>query len=272
MDETSPTKPDDLRRDTDSIRQTRVGALPLGRADLHMHTNLGDGTASPARVVREARRRGLDVIAVTDHDHMEGAKRVADLLAAETEPMRPLQLIWGCEITTRDGHFLGLFMRQPVKMLQPVEAAIEAVKAQGGLCIVPHPLGRLVPSLSRRKIEDLLAHDYPLDGIELYNPSPANRAARARVRQLNEQWGLAATGGSDAHFWQHVGASYTLFPGNTPEDLRQAILTRRTHEGGQDQPPERLPIGAYVLQCGWSWFVDPPRKIARMVRQRERRV
>jgi predicted metal-dependent phosphoesterase TrpH len=274
MDETPPTEPESLRQATDPTRETRVDAPWLGRADLHLHTNLGDGTASPARLVREARRRRLDVIAVTDHDHMEGAKRVADILATETEtePERPLQLIWGCEITTRDGHFLALFLQQPVKMLQPVEATIDAVKAQGGLCIVPHPLGRLVPSLSRRKIEDLLARGYSLDGIELYNPSPANRGARAHVRQLNEQWGLAATGGSDAHFWQHIGAGYTLFPGSTPEELRQAILGRRTHEGGQELPPERLPVGAYVLQCGWSWFVDPPRKVARMVRQREQRV
>jgi predicted metal-dependent phosphoesterase TrpH len=271
--ETPPTAPEPRRQATDPARRAPGAAPWLGRADLHMHTNLGDGTAGPARVVREARRRGLDVIAVTDHDHLEGAKRVAEILATEAaEGARPLRLIWGSEVTTRDGHFLGLFLRQPVKMLQPVEAAIEAIKAQGGLCIVPHPLGRLVPSLSRRKIEDLLARGYPLDGIELYNPSPANRAARAHVRHLNQQWGLAALGGSDAHFWQHIGAGYTLFPGSGPEELRQAILARRTRDAGQEQPPERLPVAAYVLQCGWSWFVDPPRKIARMVRQREQRV
>ncbi len=232
-------------------------ATRLGRADLHLHTNLGDGTASPARVLGEARRRELDVIAVTDHDHMEGAKRLADLLANESPDVsaaQPIEMIWGCEITTRQGHFIGLFLREPVKMLRHVEESIDAVKAQGGLCVVPHPLGRLVPSLSRRKIDELLDRGYALDGIELYNPSPANAGARSTVRELNGQWGLSATGGSDAHFWQHIGAAYTLLS-----------------EGGQERPPERLPIGAYVLQCGWSWFVDPPRKIARMIRQREQR-
>jgi predicted metal-dependent phosphoesterase TrpH len=248
----------------------------MGRADLHMHTNLGDGTASPARVLREARRRGLDIIAVTDHDHMEGAKRVAELLAREAEAgsmpdQPPIQLIAGCEVTTRDGHFLGLFLREPVPMLRRVEDTIDAIKAQGGLCIVPHPMGRLVPSLSWRKIEDLLKRGFALDGIELYNPSPANARVRDEVRRLNEGWGLAPTGGSDAHFWQHIGAAYTLFPGRTPADLRQAILDHATREGGQECPPEHLPAAAYVLQCGWAWFVDPPRKIARMVRQRRAR-
>ena len=51
------------------------------RADIHMHTNLGDGWASPARVIKISILRGLCLIAITDHDHVEGAKRVADLLA-----------------------------------------------------------------------------------------------------------------------------------------------------------------------------------------------
>src|SRR4029078_12097948 len=54
--------------------------IPFARADLHMHTNFGDGTASPQRVLDEARKRGLRVIAVTDHDHLEGAKRVQEIL------------------------------------------------------------------------------------------------------------------------------------------------------------------------------------------------
>jgi predicted metal-dependent phosphoesterase TrpH len=249
----------------------------MGHADLHMHTNLGDGTASPARVLHEAHRRGLDVIALTDHDHLEGAKRVDELLrrehlASEGAAERRIEMIWGCEVTTRDGHLLGLFISQPVKMLQRAEATIEAIKAQGGLVVVPHPMGRLVPSLSRRRIEELLARGYAIDGIELYNPSPANAGVRAEVCRLNETWGLAATGGSDAHFWQHIGAAYTLFPGCTADDLRRAILEHTTRAGGQEQPPERLPVAAYVLQCGWSWFVDPPRKITRMLRQREQRM
>src|SRR5215472_7933374 len=195
----------------------------FSKADLHMHTNLGDGTASPQRVLDIAKQRGLKVIAITDHDHMEGAKRVQELLDREGSD---IEMIWGCEVTTREGHFLGLFMKRPVKFLMRVEGAIEAIKEQGGLTIIPHPMGRLVPSLSMRKIEELINRGYPIDGIELYNPSPANAGAREQVRKLNAQWGFAPTGGSDAHFWQHIGAGYTLFPGETAADLRQAILSR----------------------------------------------
>jgi predicted metal-dependent phosphoesterase TrpH len=239
------------------------GSLPLSKADLHMHTNLGDGTASPQRVLSEAKRRGLKVIAITDHDHMEGAKRVQDLIEREGSD---LEMIWGCEVTTREGHFLGLFMKRPVKFLCRVEAAIEAIKEQGGICVIPHPMGRLVPSLSRRKIDELLTRGYPIDAIELYNPSPANAGARREVRRLNEQWGFAGTGSSDAHFWQHIGAGYTLFRGETAADLRAALESRATRDGGQEQRPERLPLTSYIGQCFWSMVIDPPRKLSRMVR------
>ena len=233
------------------------------RADIHMHTNLGDGTASPARVIEEATRRGLQVIAITDHDHVEGAKRVAELLAQQESK---LQLITGVEVSTRQGHLLGLFVNKAPKALRPVEASIEAIKEQGGLVIIPHPLGRLVPSLSHAKIDDLLNRGFPIDGIEIYNPSPANASMRSTVRLANTQWGFAETGGSDAHFWQHIGAAYTLFPGSIPDDLRRAILERTTRPGGQETPPVRLSPAAYVAQCAWSWFVDPPRRILRTLK------
>ncbi len=235
----------------------------LARADLHLHTNLGDGTASPRRVLEVARQRNLQVIAVTDHDHLEGAKRLQELM--DREGVNDIKMIWGVEVTTRDGHFLGLFIRKAPRMLLRVEEAIEQIKDQGGLCIIPHPMGRLVPSLSRRKIDDLLTRGYPIDGIELYNPSPANAAMREEVRRLNEQWKLAHTGSSDAHFWQHIGAGYTLFPGETAEDVRRAITEHTTRDGGQESKPERLPVSAYVAQNVWSLIIDPPRKISRML-------
>ena len=213
-------------------------AAQQARADLHLHTNLGDGTASPARVLSEARRRGLKVIAVTDHDHMEGAKRLQDLM--DREGVTDIQLIWGVETTTRDGHFLGLFIKKAPRFLARVEDAIASIKDQGGLCVIPHPMGRLVPSLSRRKIEELLTRGYPIDAIELYNPSPANASVREQVRKLNGEWGLAGTGSSDAHFWQHIGAGYTHFSGSTAEDVRQAI-TRPRHARGRPGAPAGAP-------------------------------
>jgi predicted metal-dependent phosphoesterase TrpH len=244
-----------------------------GRADLHMHTNLGDGWISPARLVQTAIDKHLSVIAVTDHDHVEGAKRVEEILAGMTEAgmdKEPFQLITGVEVTTRSGHLIGLFVRKAPKPMRPVQESIDAIKEQGGLVVVAHPFGKLVPSLSRRKIDELLTNGYEIDGIETYNPSPANAAQRAAVREANRDWGLAEIGSSDAHFWQHIGAGYTQFRGSSPEDLRRAVTDRTTTAGGQEQKPARLNPAAYVAQCAWSWFVDPPRRMMR--RRREARL
>ena len=237
-------------------------AVP-GRADLHLHTTSGDGWISPARLVRTAMLRQLNVIAVTDHDHVEGARRVEQVLADQGAAVR---MITGVEVTTRHGHLLGLFVKKAPRPMRAAEEAIDAIKEQGGLVILPHPLGRLVPSLSRRRIDALLSAGYEIDGIETYNPSPANAAQRAAVRAANQEWGLAEIGASDAHFWQHVGAGYTRFAGTTPEDLRRAVAGRTTRAGGQEQRPVRLNPAAYVGQCAWSWFVDPPRRMARRLR------
>ena len=99
---------------------------------------------------------------------------------------------------------------------------------------MPHPLGRLVPSLSRAKIDELFNKGYGIDGIEMYNPSPANASMRSDCAFRNQQWRLAETGGSDAHFWQHIGAAYTLFPGSTSEDLRRAVRGTHLRPGGQE--------------------------------------
>jgi predicted metal-dependent phosphoesterase TrpH len=246
-----------------------VSSLPVGqsKADLHMHTNLGDGWASPAQVIEQAISHNLQVIAVTDHDHLEGAKRVADLLDRYEQP--PFQMITGVEVSTRQGHLIGLFVKRAPKALRSVEESIEAIKDQGGLVLIPHPLGRLVPSLSRTKIDELLNKGYSIDAIEIYNPSPANASMRAAAAQANQQWKFAETGGSDAHFWQHIGAAYTFFEGTTAEDVRLAIQNRAVHAGGQETPPTHLPVGAYIAQCAWSWFVDPPRRVMRSFNDRQ---
>ena len=235
-----------------------------GRADLHLHTNLGDGWISPARLVRTATLQQLSLIAVTDHDHLEGARRVRELLAQQNSE---IQMITGVEVSTRQGHLLGLFVEKAPKPLRPAQESIDAIKEQGGLVIVPHPFGKLVPSLSRRRIDALLSAGYEIDALELYNPSPANAAQRDAVRAANEDWGLAEIGASDAHFWQHIGAGYTRFPGTTPADLRRAVSDRAVQACGQEERPARLNPASYVAQCAWSWFVDPPRRMIRRHRE-----
>src|SRR2546422_5472064 len=72
---------------------------------LHIHTTFSDGAPSPATVVARAIDLGLSVIAVTDHDSIDGAIEAA-LQAGVTR----CEVVIGEEVSTRQGHVLGLFL------------------------------------------------------------------------------------------------------------------------------------------------------------------
>ena len=82
-----------------------------GRADLHMHTTSSDGWPTPQELVGHARRAGLDVVAVTDHDTIEGALRAADHAARWSR----FHVIVGEEISSRNGHIVGLFLERRIR-------------------------------------------------------------------------------------------------------------------------------------------------------------
>src|SRR5947209_5941286 len=148
-----------------------VVTQPRGRADLHMHTTHSDGLATPAQVVRFAEKSGLNLIAITDHDSVAGALAARELVARGNFSF---EVIIGTEVTTARGvHLLALFIEEPLPVFRSLEETIERVDRLGGVCIVPHPLSPLTPSMGQRQIERLLAGRYPLMGVETLNPSPA---------------------------------------------------------------------------------------------------
>ncbi len=203
----------------------------MGKADLHVHTTWGDGTASVADILRFASdETDLDVIAITDHDDLRGGWEAQALAGAYR-----VQVIPGIEITTLQGHLLALFLEHPVKMLRSVEWSIQAVHDQGGLCIAPHPLSWLTRSLGERAVRRVQRDPHRevyFDGIEAINPSLAGQVTAARVGELKAELRLPETGSSDAHHLRGVGSAFTVFAGNTARDLRQALAAGATRAEG----------------------------------------
>ena len=200
-----------------------------GMADVHMHTNFSDGTGSVEEVLDAARRRGsLDVIAITDHDTIEGALRARDLAA---KGGYPFEVIVGEEISTREGHMLALFLTQPVAPDQSIERSIELVHAQGGIAVVAHPFNRVFRHSVQRTVMNRLLRQPEVhpDGIETLNGSFAGiGSSRIAMRLARTVYHWAETGGSDAHTPTAVGCARTLFPGHSAADLRRAIELRQT--------------------------------------------
>ena len=115
----------------------------MGKADLHMHTSLGDGLATVQQIFDFVQHHtDLDIIAITDHDDIRGAMQALELAERRKGDYR-FQVIPGNEITTRHGHLLALFVTQEFPMLKSLEASMEAIYKAGGLAIAPHPLSWL---------------------------------------------------------------------------------------------------------------------------------
>lgn len=192
---------------------------------------MGDGMADAQAILdRVEELTDLSVIAITDHDDIRGA-----LEAREVHARRDYHFAFipGIEITTRSGHLLGLWVENTIRSFRPLRETVAEIHRAGGLAIVPHPFSFLTRSVGQRALERVLAEgdsETRPDGIEVANSSLAGRVTRRKAQKLNrERYGLAETGGSDAHFPEEIGTSTTLFPGNSADDLRRAILECRTY-------------------------------------------
>ena len=233
----------------------------MGKADLQLHSDLGDGLASPEQILDSAERAGLDVIALTDHDDIRGSFVMRDLAAQRNSPVA---IITGVEVTTRSGHLLALFIEEEVPMFGALAATIAQIHELGGLAVVPHPLSYLTFSIGERSLRALHASSVEcrIDGIELRNPSYAGRVRGRRAAWLNANLLHAAeTGSSDAHHSQLVGTAWTEFAGSEPADLRRAIAERTTTPEGRHWTLREHLDGVATQQ--WRSMVRDPVKRAR---------
>jgi predicted metal-dependent phosphoesterase TrpH len=202
----------------------------VGKADLHVHSACGDGMASVSQILEYAdQKTDLSVVAVTDHDSLEGGFAAREAWA---QGKYRVEVIPGEEVTTLQGHLIALFLEEPVASLRPLLETLEAVHRQGGLCIIPHPLNWLTRSIGHKTIIDVQRRrgsGIYFDGIQTANVAPGSRVKLKTAQRLNrERYHLPEVGGSDAHFLPAVGSAFTLFDGEGAEDLRRAILSGTT--------------------------------------------
>lgn len=205
-----------------------------GKADMHLHTLYSDGTASVRELLDHVERHtDLDVIAITDHERIDGALRAKEIHAAGDYSF---EVVVGEEITTRRGHVLALFLGQRIPALRPLPETLERIHDAGGIAVAAHPMAPFTPSLGRRSLLAAHAADDPrrrFDAIELMNPSAAGRMRHGARQRLNaDVLRLPAVGNSDAHVLEGVGTAWTWFPGVTPADYRAAVAAATTRPAG----------------------------------------
>lgn len=202
-----------------------------GRADLHTHTTASDGWPSPRELVDFARASKLNVIAVTDHDTIEGALRAREYAAKWSR----LEVVVGEEVSSRNGHIVGLFLEKRIRPGMSAAATVHAIHDQGGLAVAVHPFWRTGRRTRTRVIHGVgwLAAELDFDAIEVENATPGFYVFNQMARRLNDGLGCAELGSSDAHILDAIGRAYTDFPGKDARALKDAIVSSKTVAGRQ---------------------------------------
>jgi predicted metal-dependent phosphoesterase TrpH len=209
-----------------------------------VHSHWSDGAQSPERIVRAAAGR-VDVIGLTDHDEIRGALRAREFAAAH--PELGVDVVVGEEISTLNGHLIGLWLQEKVPPGLPALRAIELVHAQGGVAVAAHPFHPIRGAARGHRSIGPMIGDLPLDAIEVVNNAGVfSRLYDAWAAVRNLEWMLPVTAGSDAHDVWYLGSAVTRFAGRDGVALRAAVAAGQTR-----------------AQIAWSWTAD---KLPRHVR------
>lgn len=184
-------------------------------AELHCHTCYSkDSLMLPRRLIDVARRRGLQRLAITDHNVFDGARHAARI---DPELIIPAE-----EIMTTGGELLGYYVRELVPPgLSPLKT-IEILRQQGTVISVAHPFDTV---RSGHWDETELREILPLvDAVEVFNARVATPAQNRRAADLAATAGKPGTAGSDAHAYMEVGRTTMRLPDfHDAESLRGAL-------------------------------------------------
>jgi hypothetical protein len=229
-------------------KRRRWPGVPSGRADLHVHSVWSDGAQHPDDIVRAAAGR-VEVVAVTDHDEIRGAQRARAF--ALDHPELGVDVVVGEEISTLNGHLIGLYLCERVPPGLSANDTIEIIHAQGGLAVAAHPFHPIRGAARGHYSIGRMVPDLPLDAIEVVNNAGVFSWFYDAVAAMrNVEWMLPVTGSSDAHDVWYLGSAVTHFAGRDVQALRRALVTRRTR-----------------ARVNWSWSIG---KLPRHVRIQSR--
>ena len=177
-----------------------LGGYHVLAADFHVHSfPFSWSTLSPFDTVLDARHHGLDVVALTPHNHLWVAQAGAWFSRLLDRPL----VIVGEEITAPGYHMIGVGLHRTVANTMPAAAAIDEIHRQGGVAIAAHPFREFGPAYDAEALASL-------DGAEVVRPdSLRNRDQAEQLRQFHARTRAAAIGSTDYHGLGPVGYSRT---------------------------------------------------------------
>jgi predicted metal-dependent phosphoesterase TrpH len=192
------------------------------KIDLHVHTCYSrDSSITLKQLVSFAKKRGLDGVAVTDHNTVEGALKLKT---------RDILVVPGIEVSTSNGHLLGINVTTPIPAKLGIEETIRLIHEAGGIAVAPHPTAFYKSPPSRR------VSSY--DAVEVMNASSVPFSVLTHYsRKFAEGLGLPQTGGSDSHYAPEIGSAYTVVEADAAVDeIISAIKKGNVYPMGRGIP------------------------------------
>jgi predicted metal-dependent phosphoesterase TrpH len=196
------------------------------RADLHVHTTYSsDSLITPKELVHYTKKRGLNAVAVTDHDYLDGAVKIA-------KEVRDFLVIPGMEVSSSEGHIVALNIKESVPRGLSAIETVERIHNAGGVAIACHPYVYFKGCL-RNAVCDVF------DAIEVINARafPFQNSVKM-ARDAAEKFKLSQVAGTDAHYGPQIGYGYTVIDVEevTVEAVARAIVAGHCQAQGQQVP------------------------------------
>jgi predicted metal-dependent phosphoesterase TrpH len=194
------------------------------KADLHVHTTYSsDSVITPKELVFYAKKRGLTAVAVTDHNQVEGALKIAK----QTDFL----IIPSTEVSSLHGHIVGLNVNALIPRGLSADETVDRIHEAGGIAVACHPFALFKGSVGKHVSSKF-------EAVETINASafPFNRAAR-KANQLAERLKLPRVAGTDAHYGPVIGQAYTLIDAEANvEAIVKAIASGQCEPAGTAVP------------------------------------
>jgi len=196
------------------------------KMDSHIHSEYSsDSHAKIDDILNIARKKNIDIIAISDHNTVDGTSEVVkktkntDILA-----------IPSIEISSTQGHIIGFGCEEMIPRDLTPQDTIDRIHDLGGLAIIPHPYCFYRHGL-------LCKSDYKnlkIDAIEIKNARFIVGYCNNKAKKLSKKENIPALGASDAHYYKFVGDCYSLIDCEKDIDsVLKAIRKNKTEAHGK---------------------------------------
>jgi predicted metal-dependent phosphoesterase TrpH len=239
------------------------------RADLHVHSwhsgynrdlpflRSRDCYADPLRVYETAKRRGMDLVAITDHDSLDGGLELLSRLRDGSDVILGEEISCVLPDAPVEVHFGAWGMTEAIhRDVQPLRRNAFEVAAflrrAGVFFAFNHPLHFYRGQVPLGRYLDLVD---AAPAIESRNGSML-AAHNAFVERLAAARAVPQVGGSDAHTLRRVGCTWTEAPGRTRDEFLASLAAGHGRVGGEHGGTLALAADIYgVISKYWLSLV-----------------